>query len=271
MRLQEEHLALSSGMGLAGLAVSNFWDYSSEAFSVFKDEIIASVLKPTPMTAIHHYLYFFQDIEEELDKIYKNVDNLQWTYDFIVRTLDGVNMKTDFPEPDFEGCSDKYHSDCECKRIVEQLIEFVEENQDEIDKKIVHSAFQFVFQDRQFLHDFHLQLAGFIEENIGEIAEKYPDFVTPRGRIKRAYFPKWLTEAVFHRDKGTCSNPECRCDLSHLIRRINIKHIDHIVPLNLFGTNDASNFQLLCETCNTQKGDRSTMTGSVNTPWWNLD
>ncbi|WP_329767411.1 HNH endonuclease [Bacillus nitratireducens] len=48
-------------------------------------------------------------------------------------------------------------------------------------------------------------------------------------------------------------------------------HIDHIVPLQLFGSNDASNFQLLCETCNTSKGARSTATSSVNIPFWNLD
>ncbi|MED3661644.1 HNH endonuclease signature motif containing protein [Ureibacillus terrenus] len=27
-----------------------------------------------------------------------------------------------------------------------------------------------------------------------------------------------------------------------------------MVPLGIFGTNDASNFQLLCEACNTSKG-----------------
>lgn len=33
MAAKDEHLALSSGIGPGGLAVSNFWDYSSEAFS----------------------------------------------------------------------------------------------------------------------------------------------------------------------------------------------------------------------------------------------
>ncbi|OQP09823.1 hypothetical protein B1692_16745, partial [Geobacillus thermoleovorans] len=46
--------------------------------------------------------------------------------------------------------------------------------------------------------------------------------------------------------------------------------IDHIVPLNLFGSNDASNMQLLCERCNTSKGDRSTDTSFINVPFWNL-
>lgn len=67
MAAKDEHLALSSGIGLAGLAVSNFWDYSSEAFSCFKDEIFESIVKPNKLTAVHHYLFFFQDIEDELD------------------------------------------------------------------------------------------------------------------------------------------------------------------------------------------------------------
>lgn len=68
MSLKEQHLALSSGIGLAGFAVSNFWDYSSEAFDTFKDEIIDSIVKPKKITAVHHYLSFFQDIYEEIDK-----------------------------------------------------------------------------------------------------------------------------------------------------------------------------------------------------------
>ena len=56
MATKDEHLALSSGIGLAGIAVSNFGDYSFEAFSCFKDEIIQSLIKPSKLTAVHHYL-----------------------------------------------------------------------------------------------------------------------------------------------------------------------------------------------------------------------
>lgn len=73
---KDKHLALSSGIGLAGLAVLNFWNYSLEAFSCFKNEIIDNIVKPTSMTAVHHYLFFFQDIEEEVDKLWKNIDEM---------------------------------------------------------------------------------------------------------------------------------------------------------------------------------------------------
>lgn len=271
MAAKDEHLALSSGIGLAGLAVSNFWDYSSEAFSCFKDEIFESIVKPNKLTAVHHYLFFFQDIEDELDKIYKNVDDLQWIYNFMIRTLEGVNLQPNISTPDFAGCSDEYHKECNCREIVEQLMEYINEHQDKIDELIVHAAFQFIFQDRKFLHDFHLELSAFIQEHMEEIEEQFPEYVTNKKRIKRVYFPKWLTDAVFYRDKGTCSNPECRCDLSNLIRTQNTKHIDHIVPLDMYGSNDASNFQLLCEPCNTSKGARSIASSSVNAPYWNIE
>ncbi|MED2799115.1 HNH endonuclease [Bacillus thuringiensis] len=62
----------------------------------------------------------------------------------------------------------------------------------------------------------------------------------------------------------------CRCDLSNLVRTQNTIHLDHIIPLDVYGSNDASNFQLLRERCNTSKGARFTTTSLVSTPVWNL-
>ncbi|WP_312471236.1 HNH endonuclease [Neobacillus sp.] len=267
MAPKEQLLALSSGIGLAGLAVANFWDYGREAIEVYKKEIIECVLKPKKETAIHHYLKFFQNIEE-VDMMWKNAD-LDKAYDFIVRILEEVNLKPNLPEPDFESCDEEYgHYGCECNEIVEQWIAFVSENMEHIDELIKHSAFQFIFQDRKFLHDFHLELADLIEREMDYIKTNYSEYVTTKDRLRRKNFPAWLKQAVFYREKGTCAI--CRCDLSNLIRNQNQIHIDHIIPLNLFGTNDSSNMQLLCEACNTSKGDRTTETSSINVPFWNL-
>lgn len=272
MAVKDEHLAYSSGIGLAGLGLSNFWDYSHEAFSCFKDEIIECIIKPNKITAVHWYLHFYQDIEDELDKLWKNVDDMAWVYNYIQRTLEEVQLSPDLPVPNFENCNDEYgHRECECFDIIHELIGYVSENQTEINDRIIHSAFQVIFLDRKFLHDFHIELATFIEENMDEIEEKHPKFITMKKRIRRTRFPKWLTNAVFYRDKGTCSIGTCRRDLSNLIRVQNTIHIDHIVPLDLFGSNDASNFQLLCERCNTSKGARATTTSSVNAPFWNFE
>ncbi|CAH0311579.1 HNH endonuclease [Priestia megaterium] len=271
MAVKDELLALTSGMGLAGMAVSNFWDYGAEALDVFKDEIIECIVKTNKLTAVHWYLHFYQDIEEEVSKLWGSMEP-EWIYHYAVRTLKEVNLNPDLPEVDFDSCKEENcpHYDCEVGEKIHEWTNYIRENHRKIDDLIVHSAFQFIFQDRNFLHDFHLELSKLIEGNMDYIKEKYPDVVTNKNRIKRGYFPKWMINAIFYRDKGTCSNAECRCDLSNLIRTQNTIHIDHIIPLDLYGSNDASNFQLLCETCNTTKGARSTLTSSVSVPCWNL-
>ncbi|GAB6254540.1 hypothetical protein PSKAS_00620 [Peribacillus sp. N1] len=257
---------------MAGLAINYLYEAGRNAFETFREELIDVIVKPNKTTAVHGYLAYFQDISEEISKIKGNVHEKEYLFNFISRTLDQVNLKPDLPIPDFDNCSDEWHeNDCSCNEIVEMWEKFVDENNGEFDELIIHSAFQVIFLDRKFLHDFHLELADFIEDYIDDIKTSHPDYVTEKNRIKRQRFPKWLTDAVFHRDKGTCSKPECRCDLTKLIRPQNTIHIDHIVPLKLFGSNDASNFQLLCEKCNTSKGARSTATSSVNVPFWNMD
>lgn len=261
---KDEYLALSSGIGLAGMAISHFFEAGRNAFEIFREEIIEVIVKPQKTTAVHWYLAFLQDISKEIEYI----TDQEVLFNFIYRTLDEVNMNPEFQQPEFLNCTDKWHENCDCKKVIGKWVEFVESNSDTIDELIIHSAFQVIFQNKKFLHDFHLELSDFIDDYIDEIKAIYPDYVSEKNYIKRQRFPKWLTSAVFYRDKGTCSL--CRCDLSNLLRTQNTIHIDHIVPLKLFGSNDASNFQLLCETCNTSKGARSTATSSINVPFWNL-
>ncbi|RHB46849.1 HNH endonuclease [Exiguobacterium sp. AM39-5BH] len=266
-KLKEEHLALSSGIGLAGFAISNFYESIEMAFAEFEDEIIDSIVKPNKTSAIHWYLSHFQDISRQIHDLRDVEDRLEYCLDFIVRILKEANLDPKLPVPDFDNCTEDWHEECECKEMFDKWERYVNHNAGEIDDLIIHSAFQVIFLDRKFLHDFHLALSEFIKYNMSDIQKKYPDCVTSKGRINRFYFPKWLTNAVFYRDKGTCTI--CRCDLSNLIRSQNTVHIDHIVPLDVFGSNDASNFQLLCEACNTSKGARATTTSSINVPFWN--
>jgi hypothetical protein len=265
---KDEHLALSSGIGLAGIAISHFYEAGYSAFYDFKEEIIDSIIKPSKITAVHYYLSYFQDVYEDIHKIKGSVDELDYLYDFLVRTLKDVNLFPDLPSPNFTDCADQWHENCTCKKIVQQWEIYVKENANMINELIIHSAFQVIFLDRKFLHDFHMELAEFIEDHMDDIRDSYPDKITAKYRIERAYFPIWLKNAVYHRDKGTCTI--CRCDLTNLVRTQNTIHIDHIVPLDIYGSNDASNFQLLCETCNTSKGARSSETSSMNVPYWNL-
>ncbi len=267
-KLIDEHLALSSGISLAGFALIHFYDCSETVFEGFEDEIIDTIVKPDKISAVHVYLSHFQDVSEEIYQLRGAGQTLENSFDFIVRTLKEVNLHPGLPTPDFHSCEDEWHEECDCSEKFDKWEAYVHRNAAEIDKRIIHSAFQVIFLDKNFLRDFHLKLSKFIKSNISDIQKKHPDFVTAKGRIKRYRFPKWLTNAVFYRDKGTCTI--CRCDLSNLMRSQNTVHIDHIVPLDVFGSNDSSNFQLLCESCNTSKGARATTTSSMNVPFWNL-
>ncbi len=64
---------------------------------------------------------------------------------------------------------------------------------------------------------------------------------TPRIRI-----PPEVRKYVFERDSYQCKG----CGKTQLETELNI---DHIIPLATGGSNDISNLQTLCRTCNQQK------------------
>jgi 5-methylcytosine-specific restriction enzyme A len=59
----------------------------------------------------------------------------------------------------------------------------------------------------------------------------------------RISFPKEVREYVFQRDNHQCQS----CGRSSKLT------IDHIIPLAKGGSNDISNLQTLCTSCNSQK------------------
>lgn len=90
--------------------------------------------------------------------------------------------------------------------------------------------------------------------------------LTIKGTLKRQRIPKWVQKAVFHRDKGRCSF--CSTDLTKIINIESTNNYDHIIPLDLFGINDPTNIQLLCETCNLDKLNRNTNVGTKYQEWF---
>lgn len=102
---KDEHLALSSGIGLAGVAVTHFVDVGQHTFENLKSQIIDCIVKPNKITAVHYYLRYFQDISKDINSLVDNIGDMEWVYDFILRTLDEVRMNPDLPKPDFDNCT----------------------------------------------------------------------------------------------------------------------------------------------------------------------
>ena len=64
---------------------------------------------------------------------------------------------------------------------------------------------------------------------------------TPRSKL-----PESVRKYVLDRDTNQCQS----CGTQKALT------IDHIIPLNLGGSNDLSNLQTLCQSCNSSKRDR---------------
>jgi HNH endonuclease len=57
--------------------------------------------------------------------------------------------------------------------------------------------------------------------------------------------------AILERQNWRCAEPTCGKSLRQR------RHIDHVMPLAKGGSNDASNLQALCPTCNCRKSDKT--------------
>jgi hypothetical protein len=130
--------------------------------------------------------------------------------------------------------------------------------------QIVNETFTILYNDKILMRTFN--------EDISEIIKKmkksdYPHLLKKDGVIYRCtYLPQWLKDGIFFRDKGRCQL--CGKDLTRLLRSDNKIHFDHIVPLELGGNNDPTNYQILCEGCNTAKRDRHCGTRNLIQVFW---
>jgi 5-methylcytosine-specific restriction endonuclease McrA len=115
---------------------------------------------------------------------------------------------------------------------------------------VTEPTFHLLFSDREFLCDFQALVATKIKVS-ARLTEH--TFFNKKGYIRRpSRIPSWLRRAVFYRDKGRCQN--CFSDLTGTVALSPRLHLDHIRPLSQLGSNDPTNFQLLCESCNLKKG-----------------
>jgi hypothetical protein len=226
-------------------------------------DVLKCVSEFTKTCLLHYYIYamisveerndfsdnddIYEDSEEERERIEAalqayNIDHLPYSE---FRSTNAGDTTEDFPFRQW------FHSQ--------------EEKFDLLWEKMTDEVFHLLFANRAFLLQFNQSLANYLKSGIINIPTEYLD---EKGVIKRQpYFPTWVKKAVYYRDQGRCVL--CQSDLSGLLSTDQHIHYDHIVPLNLWGTNDPSNIQLLCEDCNLKKSGTSAKTATRYHSWWN--
>ncbi|SEL31519.1 HNH endonuclease [Paenibacillus sp. OK003] len=239
-------------------------------------DVFPKAFKPHRWTLLHDYiseLYKFQ--------LYYPIDKHE-PYEVIESLIDLFN--TYCPDnPEFKKYSyqyseyivDKRNSVVKDKegngvdyRIIDELgYNFCSAFENSIIDIVVDDVFTVLFQSKNFLRQFNMAVSEII---IKTKKEDKPEILKSDGVIKRCSTNlAWLRKGVFYRDKGRCQ--ECGKDVTGLLNLENTFHIDHIVPLTMGGTNDPTNFQLLCDSCNLSKGAKTNNTFDIDSPFWDQD
>lgn len=227
------------------LVINDYWLFNYdecffiEATRKFSKDTLLHLYIVTAVTN-HYHSRFRKDDYDEL------VNELELFYEL----FDHYEIRVSEFETDSED---------EWREIIIWFEQYLEQFVELFDK-MADDAFYILFNDRIFLHKFN----NLIIETIKEL--EFPkEYLTKKWTIKRERIPSWLKKAVFHRDKWRCVF--CNTDLTNLINTLESSNYDHIVPLDLFGTNDPCNIQLTCEYCNKFKRNKHSNTSSTYIPW----
>lgn len=157
--------------------------------------------------------------------------------------------------------------------IIDQLYDYflelrLEQSYEDLMNQITDEVFYIMFLNRNALELLNDLVAGYISHVTVDELEEDGDrrFFAKDGVLRRGSIPEWVKKAVYHRDRGCCTN--CNTDLTGLITISNEDHFDHIVPLAEGGINDITNIQLLCATCNLQKGKKPEGSSTKYERWY---
>lgn len=220
---------------------AEFQNYDEELF-------IKNATKFSKFTLLHLYIittafnYYRRDFRKNEDCV--DEDSIEYWYEL----FETYGIK--YGRLDFEKEEDIFPWFERSKKVFLSLFE-----------KMADEGFYILFSNRNFLLEFNKLLYNtIIDANIPL------DRLTKKGTIKRINIPVWVRKAVFHRDKGRCVY--CNADLTNIYNTLNNSNYDHMVPLDLMGTNDPCNIQLTCESCNKRKSNKEGSTGKRYIPWW---
>jgi hypothetical protein len=217
--------------------VADFFDFRS-------DDFYLQTGKPQKYTLLHSFIFNINNfpIQHYLNK----VDGEIIVSDF-GPILDGANIARPIWFTD--------QNVCEHLKDLSELLE-------QATQVISEATFQLLFGDRTFLFEFN----KFLQPYIRQLRPEESPIIKELGVIERAIFPTWLKDAVFHRDKGRCQL--CGLDLTNIMVPTKQRNYDHMVPLKASGTNDPSNIQLTCESCNKSKGANVKATRHLTYAYW---
>jgi len=231
---------------------------------------IEKIIKPCRWTLLHEYIYDTYHSEfsylldkhfprEVIDALIEVFENYEYNNDELVKLNNRYHKYCEENEYDGAGDMDK-----EIDNLADDYIDLFE---NELMSLVVDDIFNVLFQNKTFLRNFNMDIAKLIHELK---IEEYPEYLKKEGVVNRCtYLPQWMKRGVFYRDKGRCQI--CGKDLTGLLKPNNDKNFDHIIPLERGGSNDPTNFQLTCESCNSKKGDRNCDTKDIVIPFWELE
>lgn len=207
------------------------------------DEVASRLLKPQRDTALHlflrriywqHYVWGFEHHRNDM------LDLIVNAYETILR-FNEVPFKTKELPPE-----QAHNFEHVAKGRIAYLRQKLPVN------RIAQDTFQLLFRDRAFLRRFNEILSRAVRGLVG--TDSTPQ-LTRQGTVRRVSLPSWMKRGIFYRDNGRCIC--CGSDLTGVMFNGPDAHYDHIVPLATFGSNDPTNFQLLCSSCNTTKSTKS--------------
>lgn len=225
------------------------------------------ILKPSKTTLLHMFIgafydmyffnefYYFEDSifdSGEFDGLYSLLEKIQmllkdcglgveeWE-NRISELIDEIDLEYEKDEPVIEPFENE----------VKKLIDDMRTTTFSLKDDVTENVFFLLFSNKKFLFEFNLMISKHTTpQNISQEIFNEHSHV-----IRCTSIPKWLENAILFRDRATCQ--QCGADLSNSYS-INEKgrlHFDHVIPLEKGGTNDATNYQLLCATCNFSKND----------------
>lgn len=251
-------------------------NYQNEYFWIWRDgyedevenmivENPEIIQKPQKHTLLHHYIqtfycayfehkkYWFLDDfynweEEEIQGFFFN-DYLRHQHIYNDQTIQEIENNSKFSTKHIRTVLKSEQT--EQNKLIHEMFEIVEDQvfQDEIVELVTDETFGLLFVNKNFLFNFSLKISKKVNQLLKD------------GKIKNLiqreeYFPEWLKRSVFFRDQGKCQICKRPLDGTIALLQDREQHYDHIIPLEKGGTNEPTNFQILCNGCNLSKGTK---------------